>query len=103
MRKITGTSQKPRLCVNRTNRHIYAQVINDFDGIVIAGASSMSENIKDKKFANPKERAKEVGKLIAQKALNKNVKKVVFDRKKFKYHGNVKELADGAREGGLEF
>ena len=103
MRKIKGNQERFRLAVFRSNRHIYAQIINDFEGVGITGVSSLTEGIKEQKFSNPKERAKEIGKLIAKKALDKKIKKVVFDRKKYKYHGSVKELAEGAREGGLEF
>jgi large subunit ribosomal protein L18 len=103
MSKISGNKEKPRLAVFRSSKNIYAQIINDFDGIVIVGVSTLNPDIKNKKLSNPKERAREVGKAIAKKALEKDIKKVVFDRKNYKYHGSVKELADGAREGGLEF
>ena len=96
-------TERHRLAVFRSNRHIYAQIINDFNGIVVTGVSSLSFDIKNKKFESTKERAYEVGKFVARKDLEKKVKKVYYDRGKFKYHGAVKELAEGAREGGLEF
>jgi len=103
MRRVSGTSRRPRLSVFRSNKNIYAQLIDDQENKVLAGVSSLSADIKKKKFKNPKERAKEVGRAVAKIALEKKIKQVVFDRRKYKYHGNVKELADGAREGGLEF
>ncbi len=103
MSKIIGTKERLRLAVYRSNRHIYAQIIDDEAGRVLVGASSLSGDIKKTKYSNPKERARALGKMIAEKAIQKKVKKVVFDRRKFKYHGSVKELAEGAREGGLEF
>ncbi len=106
--KIYGTAGCPRLCVFRSAKHIYAQLINDEKGITLAAASDLE--LKDKK----KERkrgagvkkvimAREVGRLIAQKGLAKKVEKVVFDRGGSKYQGRLKALADGAREGGLKF
>lgn len=103
MRKTTATQERLRLSVYRSNRNMYAQIINDFKGITVTGVSSLTADIKNKKFSGPKERAREIGKLIAKKALEKKIKKVVFDRGKFRYHGAVKELAEGAREVGLEF
>ncbi|MFH1414903.1 MAG: 50S ribosomal protein L18 [Elusimicrobiota bacterium] len=103
MKRVHGTKERPRLTVFRSNRNIYAQLVDDDNGNVIAGISSLNEEMKKKKFANPKERAREIGKVIAKIALDRKIQKVVFDRKRYKYHGAVKELADGAREGGLEF
>lgn len=103
MKKLRGNQDRLRLRVFRSNRNIYAQIIDDIKGIVLTGVSTMSEEIQKKGIGNNLEKAKEVGKLIAQKAISKKVKKVIFDRGKYKYHGAVKELADGAREGGLEF
>ena len=103
MRRLTGSSDKPRLCVFRSNRHIYAQIVDDTKGHTIAGFSSMSPDIRDKNFKNPMERAKEVGKVLSKKAKDKKVKSVVFDRRNYKFHGQVKMLAEGAREGGLKF
>lgn len=103
MGKIKGTDNRPRLLVFRSNKNIYAQIVNDIRNTVITGCSSLSAEIKNKKKSTPKEISKEVGKLIAKKAMKKNVVTVVFDRRKYKFHGNVKELAEGAREEGLEF
>lgn len=96
--KVNGTSQKPRLVVFRSNTAIYAQMINDEKGEVLAAASSM-------KFKKSKgiETAKQVGAELAQKAKEKKISSCVFDRGGYLYHGQVKALADGAREGGLQF
>lgn len=96
---VSGTSGRPRLSVFRANRHIYAQLIDDEAGKTLAAASSVEVKTKDKKVSI----ASAVGKKIAEKALAKNIKSVVFDRGGFAYHGRVKALAEGAREGGLEF
>lgn len=100
-RKISGTAECPRLCVYRSNTNIYVQIIDDVAGVTLASASTLDKEIKVK-HAN-KEAAKEVGTLIAKRALEKNVKTVVFDRGGYIYHGVVKELAEAAREVGLEF
>ena len=100
-RKISGTAECPRLCVFRSNNNIYVQVIDDVKGNTLAQASTLDKEVKTK-HAN-KEAAKEVGSLIAKRALEKNIKTVVFDRGGYVYHGVIKELADAAREGGLEF
>lgn len=97
--KVFGTKKVPRLCVFRSNKHIYAQLIDDEKGQTLLSASDLELKIKSKKI----EKAKEVGKLIAKKAKEKNIQKVVFDRGGYKYHGRVKALAEGAREGGLRF
>lgn len=97
-KNVFGTDSKPRLCVYRTNTHIYAQIINDVDGLTIVQASDIKSK-KGKKI----ESAKKVGEDIAKLALKKDIKVVIFDRGGFKYHGRVKALADGAREGGLQF
>lgn len=99
--KIFGTEKKPRLCVFRSNKHIYAQLIDDEKGRTLAVASDLELNKKNK--MTKKEKAYEVGKLIAQKVQTKKIKRIVFDRGGYKYHGRVKEIAKGAREGGLEF
>jgi len=102
--KVFGTAERPRLNVYRSLQHIYAQVIDDERGVTLVSASTLSPDIRDKiKSGGNKEAAAEVGKLIAAKALNKGIKKVVFDRGGYIYHGRVKALAEGAREGGLEF
>ena len=99
--KISGTAECPRLCVYRSNTNLYAQIIDDVAGVTIVSASTLDKAIKTK-HAN-KEAAKEVGTLIAKKAIEKNIKAVVFDRGGYIYHGVVKELAEAAREAGLEF
>jgi len=103
-KKVSGTPERPRLCVFRSLRHIYAQIIDDEHGVTLAAASTLSPEIRDKiKTGGNIEAAKLVGQLIAKKALEKGIKKVVFDRGGYKYHGRVKALADAAREAGLEF
>ena len=99
--KISGTPERPRLCVYRSNSNIYVQVIDDVAGNTLVSASTLDKEIKTK-YAN-KEAAKELGTLIAKKAEAKKIKSVVFDRGGYIYHGVVKELAEAAREGGLEF
>ena len=100
-RKISGTAECPRLCVFRSNSNIYVQVIDDVKGVTLAQASTLDKEVKTKH--SNKEAAKEVGALIAKRAIEKNIKEVVFDRGGYIYHGVVKELADAAREGGLNF
>lgn len=107
--KIFGTQKRPRLCVFRSNKHIYAQLIDDTKGHTLASASDLQLkkkiNLKEnqKKFSRKVALAYEVGKLIAKIAKEKGIEKVVFDRGGYKYHGRVKALAEGAREGGLKF
>jgi len=96
---VSGTSARPRLNVFRASRHIYAQLIDDESSKTLASASSIEIKAKDKKL----NLAGEVGKLLAKKADEKKIKAAVFDRGGYKYHGRVKALADGAREGGLKF
>ena len=100
-RKISGTAECPRLCVYRSNTNLYAQIIDDVAGTTLVSASTLDKTVKTK-CAN-KEAAKEVGTLIAKKAAEKKIKQVVFDRSGYIYHGVVKELAEAAREAGLEF
>ena len=97
--KISGTAEKPRLTVFRSNAQIYAQIIDDVKGVTLAAASSLGS--KDKMTKT--EQAAVVGKLIAKNALEAGIKEVVFDRNGYLYHGRVKQLADAAREGGLKF
>jgi len=114
--KISGTKSVPRLCVFRSNKHIYAQLIDDEKGHTLVACSDLE--IKNKKITEKTKKqaenkkihngrkcllAFETGKLTAEKAKKKNIKKVVFDRGGYRYHGRVKALAEGAREGGLEF
>ncbi|MFR1517784.1 MAG: 50S ribosomal protein L18 [Clostridia bacterium] len=101
---ISGTPERPRLNVFRSLSHIYAQVIDDTTGNTLVSASTLDQAIKDKiKFGGNVEAAKEVGKLVAEKALAAGITTVVFDRGGYVYHGRVKELADAAREAGLNF
>ena len=100
-RKISGTSECPRLCVFRSNSNVYVQIIDDVKQTTLAQASTLDKEVKTKH--SNKEAAKEVGALIAKRAIEKNIKEVVFDRGGYVYHGVVKELADAAREGGLNF
>jgi large subunit ribosomal protein L18 len=95
---------RPRLSVHRTSRHIYAQVIDDAQGRTLAAASSLEKEMKGKlKTGADKAAAAEVGKLLAERAIGTGLSEVVFDRGGYKYHGRIKALADGAREGGLKF
>jgi large subunit ribosomal protein L18 len=97
-------SARPRLCVGRTLKHIYAQVIDDVKGNTLAAASSMSAELKGKlKSSRDRAAAEAVGDLVAKKALEKGIKAVVFDRGGHVYHGRIKALADAARKAGLEF
>ena len=99
--KISGTAERPRLCVYRSNANLYVQIVDDVAGNTLAQASTLDKEVKTK-HAN-KEAAKEVGALIAKRAQDKKIKEVVFDRGGYIYHGVVKELAEAAREGGLTF
>ncbi|WP_096186226.1 50S ribosomal protein L18 [Evansella halocellulosilytica] len=101
-RSITGTAERPRLNVFRSNKHITAQLIDDVSGVTIVGASSLDKELKLENGGN-KEAAKKVGELVAKRALEKGHESVVFDRGGYLYHGRVKELADAAREAGLKF
>ena len=100
-RKISGTQDRPRLCVYRSNSNLYVQIIDDVAGNTLVSASTLDKEVKTK-HAN-KEAAKELGTLIAKKAADKKIETVVFDRGGYIYHGVVKELAEAAREGGLKF
>ncbi|MBI5644354.1 MAG: 50S ribosomal protein L18 [Deltaproteobacteria bacterium] len=100
-KKIKGTSERPRLNVYRSNKHIYAQVIDDSTGKTIAAASTKTDGVADK--AKKADAAKSVGVLVGKLAIEKGVDKVVFDRSGYIYHGRIKALADGAREAGLKF
>ncbi|AUS98131.1 50S ribosomal protein L18 [Clostridium thermosuccinogenes] len=103
-KKVSGTPERPRLNVYRSLKNIYAQIIDDKSGRTLVAASSLDEALKGKlQYGGNKEAAREVGKLIAQKALDKGIESVVFDRGGYIYHGRVKELAEGAREAGLKF
>ncbi len=101
-KKIRGTAERPRLCVYRSLKHIYAQVIDDERGHTLASASTLDKSI-GAGYGGNVAAAREVGKLIAARALDQGIKRVVFDRGGYRYHGRVKALAEAARESGLEF
>ncbi|MGD0576624.1 MAG: 50S ribosomal protein L18 [Candidatus Staskawiczbacteria bacterium] len=98
---VKGTKDRPRLCVFRSNQHIYAQLVNDENAKVLMSVSD--KDVKIKKGEKKSDVAKEVGKMVAKKAIEAKIEKVVFDRGGFIFHGRIKALADGAREGGLKF
>lgn len=100
--KLSGTQARPRLNVYRSNKNIYAQLIDDENGVTLANASTVDKELKLDSTGNV-EAAQKVGELIAKRAIEKGVKAVVFDRGGYLYHGRVKALADAARENGLEF
>ena len=100
-RKVSGTTERPRLAIHYSNQHIYAQVIDDTVGRTIVAASTLDKSME--KASSNVESAQKVGKLIAERAKGSNISNVVFDRGGHLYHGKVKALADAAREGGLQF
>ena len=100
-KNISGTAERPRLNVFRSLNHIYAQIIDDTKGVTLVSASSLEKDFNA--YGGNVEGAKAVGKLVAEKALKAGIKEVVFDRGGYVYHGRVAALAEGAREGGLEF
>jgi len=102
-KKIFGTGQRPRLCVFKSLHHIYAQIVDDQKGATLVAASTLDKDLKNLPLQKNIQAAREVGKIIAKKALEKNIKTVVFDRSGYKYHGCIAALADAAREEGLEF
>ena len=104
-KKVSGTGACPRLSVYRSEKHLYAQLIDDEKGNTLVSASSLSPELKDKLNAatDTVAAAKAIGELVAKKAIEKGIKKAVFDRRGYVYHGRVKALADAARQGGLEF
>jgi large subunit ribosomal protein L18 len=99
---VRGSTLKPRLCVYKTNKHISAQLIDDEQHITVASASTLQKDF-GKSAGKSKETAKRIGKIIAEKAKEKSISTIVFDRGRYKYHGIIAELADGAREAGLQF
>ncbi|GMO67365.1 MAG: 50S ribosomal protein L18 [Endomicrobiia bacterium] len=103
--KVKGTQDRPRLSVYRGHKHIYVQIIDDIKGITLASVSTLSPQLKEKlSFTDDNVSvAKSIGNLIAKKAIEKGLKRVVFDRRGYEYTGKIKELADAARENGLEF
>ncbi len=103
-KRVRGTTEKPRLCVIKTNQNINVQLIDDENSITLASVSTLSKEFKNTEFNKKNQTsAKQLGLKIAEKAKEKSVKKAVFDRSGFKYHGVIAAVADGAREGGLEF
>ncbi|MGB4751329.1 MAG: 50S ribosomal protein L18 [Fervidobacterium sp.] len=104
-KRISGTPERPRLSVYRSEKHIYAQIIDDTKGVTLVAVSTVEEELRNK--LNQKtwnvQAAKEVGKIIAERATAKGIKEIVFDRGGYKYHGRIKALADSARESGLKF
>ena len=102
-KKLFGNPERPRLVVFRSNRHIYAQVIDDLSGQTLVSSSSLTLGKAGEALKADKEAATKVGKDLAQKALERNIEAVVFDRSGYIYHGRIKALADGARDGGLKF
>jgi large subunit ribosomal protein L18 len=99
--KVSGTPEKPRLCVFRSLNNIYAQIIDDVNGVTLVSASSVEKGFKN--LGSNCEAAKTIGKTIAERALAKGIENVVFDRGGYVYHGRIQSLAEGAREGGLKF
>jgi len=99
--RISGTPERPRLCIKRSNANIFVQLVDDTRDKVLTGVSSLTPQVRDRKMKRV-EASKEVGKLIAAKAKEIGVAKVVFDRAGYRYHGRVKAVAEGAREGGLQ-
>ena len=102
-KKVVGTQERPRLCVSFTNKHIYVQAIDDQSGKTLLAVSSLSKDLKGDKLSANRESAVQLGKTFAEKAKAAGIVKVVFDRHGRPYHGRVKEFADAAREGGIEF
>lgn len=102
-KKITGTPDRPRFSVTRSLNNVYAQLIDDVNGVTLVSASSLSKDFTKKSEKGKLWKSTEVGKLLAKKALEKNINNVVFDRSGYKYHGRIKAVAEGAREGGLKF
>jgi large subunit ribosomal protein L18 len=102
-RFLSGTTERPRLAVFRSLEHIYGQIIDDTVGRTLVAASDVEAKLRDGERGKKSDRAKQVGQLLAERAKEKGITTVVFDRGGFLYHGRIKALADGAREGGLEF
>ena len=101
---VTGTAERPRLNIFRSSKHIYAQLIDDVEGVTIAQASTLDPQLKETvENGGNVTAARQVGELVAKRAVEKNIKRVVFDRGGYLYHGRIQALADAAREAGLEF
>ena len=102
-KKVHGTAERPRLAVFRSNKQIYAQVVDDLNGVTLLAASSKEKDIAGKTGISKSEQAKLVGEALAAKCKEKGIETVTFDRSGYKYHGRIKSFADAAREGGLKF
>ncbi|HEX8948958.1 MAG TPA: 50S ribosomal protein L18 [Dissulfurispiraceae bacterium] len=103
-KKVFGTVEKPRLCVYKSLNHIYAQIIDDTKGRTIVAASTLDKDVaKESGHKGNVAMAKKIGQVLASRAAGSGIKKIVFDRGGYRYHGRIKALAEGAREGGLEF
>ena len=103
-RRLFGTSDRPRLVVYRSLKHVYGQIIDDSTATTLVSAATINKDLeKELKDANRMDRCKKIGEALAKRAMEKDIKQVVFDRNGYKYHGRVKAIAEGAREGGLEF
>lgn len=103
-KKISGTTERPRLAIFKSNANIYAQIIDDVVGVTLVSASTLDKEIKGSlENASNKDAAKKVGEVIGKRAIDKGITEVVFDRSGYQYHGKVKELADACREAGLKF
>jgi large subunit ribosomal protein L18 len=102
-KRLTGTETRPRLCVFRSNKHIYAQIVDDSNGRTLVAASSRDSDAKNDKGGGNVAAAKTVGTIVAKRAIDKGIQAVLFDRGGYLYHGRVKALADAAREAGLKF
>jgi large subunit ribosomal protein L18 len=102
-KKIKSSSDRPRLCISRSNKNLYVQIIDDFKGNTIISASTLEKDFPKMKNKGNIEAAKAMGKVLAERAVQKGVKKVVFDRNGYLYHGKVRAFADAAKENGLEF
>lgn len=102
-KKIVGSAERPRLNIFRSTKHIYAQVINDIEGVTLSAVSTVTKDLRGKLEGKKTAISKQVGLAIAAACKAKNIQQVVFDRGGFRYHGRVKAVAEGAREGGLEF
>ncbi len=102
--KVSGTAEKPRLCIFKSSKHVYAQLIDDQAQVTLAAASTLSRDMKEELAGKPKmEMAGLIGEYLGKKAKEQGISKVVFDRSGYKYHGIVKNVAEGARKGGLQF
>ncbi|MEX0321099.1 MAG: 50S ribosomal protein L18 [Puniceicoccaceae bacterium] len=102
-KKVSGTAERPRLCVSFTNKHIYAQAIDDVSGKTLLAVSSLSKDLKEDKLSANRDSATKLGKTFAEKAKAAEITAVVFDRHGRPYHGRVKDFAEAVREGGIEF